>query len=78
MHHLHRGKTIMLDCGIHPGYTGNSSLPYLDSDDVDLEKVSGDWTNGGGLGGKLQKKGGTGGSSGARPLEWEEEDWRGK
>ena len=42
-----RGKTIMLDCGIHPGYTGNSSLPYLDSDDVDLEKVSGERATGG-------------------------------
>ena len=29
----------MLDCGIHPGFSGMSSLPFLDSDDVDLETV---------------------------------------
>ena len=57
-----RGKTIMLDCGIHPGYTGNSSLPYLDSDDVDLEKVSGERANKGMRGrlGKEASEGGTG------------------
>jgi cleavage and polyadenylation specificity factor subunit 3 len=27
----------MLDCGIHPGYSGMKSLPYLD--EVDLSKV---------------------------------------
>jgi cleavage and polyadenylation specificity factor subunit 3 len=30
-------KTIMMDCGIHPGYQGHASLPFLDQ--VDLEKV---------------------------------------
>ena len=32
-----RGKTLMFDCGIHPGYSGIASLPYLD--DVDLSAV---------------------------------------
>ena len=32
-----RGKTIMLDCGIHPGHHGMQSLPFFD--DVDLEEV---------------------------------------
>ena len=32
-----RGKTIMLDCGIHPGHHGIQSLPFFD--DVDLEEV---------------------------------------
>jgi cleavage and polyadenylation specificity factor subunit 3 len=31
------GKTIMLDCGIHPGYAGPASLPFLD--EVDLSEV---------------------------------------
>eukprot|EP00192_Tetraselmis_astigmatica_P006958 CAMPEP_0117682844 /NCGR_PEP_ID=MMETSP0804-20121206/19958_1 /TAXON_ID=1074897 /ORGANISM="Tetraselmis astigmatica, Strain CCMP880" /LENGTH=721 /DNA_ID=CAMNT_0005493147 /DNA_START=103 /DNA_END=2265 /DNA_ORIENTATION=- len=31
------GKNIMFDCGIHPGYSGMASLPYLD--DVDLSTV---------------------------------------
>ena len=39
--HARRGKTIMLDCGIHPAYSGMSSLPNIDSDDVDLETVGG-------------------------------------
>ena len=26
----YRGKTVMLDCGIHPGFTGLASLPFLD------------------------------------------------
>ena len=25
-----RGMTIMLDCGIHPGYDGMNGLPFLD------------------------------------------------
>lgn len=25
-----KGKTIMLDCGIHPAYTGLSALPFFD------------------------------------------------
>eukprot|EP00798_Chlamydomonas_sp_ICE-L_P001513 gene1513-32891_t len=33
----YQGKTIMFDCGIHPGYSGLSSLPYLD--EVDLTTV---------------------------------------
>ncbi|KAL3809658.1 hypothetical protein ACHAXA_000341 [Cyclostephanos tholiformis] len=32
-----RGTTIMLDCGIHPGYDGMSGLPFFDS--VDPESV---------------------------------------
>lgn len=31
------GKTIMMDCGIHPGYHGHASLPFLDH--VDLSEV---------------------------------------
>eukprot|EP00891_Asterochloris_glomerata_P003167 jgi/Astpho2/3167/fgenesh1_pm.00052_%23_3_t len=31
------GKTIMLDCGIHPGFANEASLPYLD--DIDLDEV---------------------------------------
>ena len=30
-------KTIMLDCGIHPGFSGHASLPFLDQ--VDLASV---------------------------------------
>eukprot|EP00887_Chlorella_sp_A99_P001920 scaffold18.g1920.t1 len=33
----YQGKTVMLDCGIHPGYAGLASLPFLD--EVDLESV---------------------------------------
>lgn len=32
-----RGKTLMFDCGIHPGFSGIASLPYLD--EVDLSEV---------------------------------------
>ena len=32
-----QGKTVMLDCGIHPGYSGMASLPFFD--EVDLDKV---------------------------------------
>ena len=31
------GKTIMMDCGIHPGYSGHASLPFLD--EIDLAEV---------------------------------------
>ena len=31
------GKTVMLDCGVHPGYSGQPSLPYFD--EVDLSTV---------------------------------------
>ena len=32
-----RGKTVMLDCGIHPGYAGKQSLPYFD--EIEMEEV---------------------------------------
>ena len=32
-----KGKTLMFDCGIHPGYAGIASLPYFD--EVDLSEV---------------------------------------
>ncbi|GAB6026543.1 Cleavage and polyadenylation specificity factor subunit 3 [Chamberlinius hualienensis] len=38
-----KGKTIMLDIGIHPGHTGLNSLPFVDqieADEVDLLLVS--------------------------------------
>lgn len=39
-----KGKTIMLDCGIHPAYTGFSALPYFDEledpSSIDLLLVS--------------------------------------
>lgn len=34
-----KGKTIMLDCGVHPGYSGHGSLPFfdgVDADEIDL------------------------------------------
>lgn len=31
------GKTVMLDCGIHPGYSGLASLPFFD--EIDLADV---------------------------------------
>ena len=31
------GKTIMLDCGIHPGFAGQASLPFFD--EIDLSQV---------------------------------------
>ncbi|GBG00584.1 cleavage and polyadenylation specificity factor subunit 3, partial [Raphidocelis subcapitata] len=31
------GKRVMLDCGIHPGFSGLASLPFLD--EVDLDAV---------------------------------------
>lgn len=34
----YKGKSVMLDCGIHPGLSGLASLPYLD--DADLAAVS--------------------------------------
>ena len=27
---VRRGKSVMLDCGIHPGFTGLNSLPFFD------------------------------------------------
>lgn len=35
--HRYLGKTVMLDCGIHPGFSGQHSLPYYDA--VDLSTV---------------------------------------
>jgi cleavage and polyadenylation specificity factor subunit 3 len=39
-----RGKTLMLDCGIHPAYTGFNALPYFDEledpSSIDLLLVS--------------------------------------
>ncbi len=32
-----RGKTIMLDCGVHPAYSGIGALPYFD--EIDPESV---------------------------------------
>lgn len=32
-----RGKTVMLDCGVHPGFKGPASLPFFDA--VDLDQV---------------------------------------
>lgn len=32
-----KGKTIMLDCGVHPGYSGHGSLPFFDG--VDAEEI---------------------------------------
>jgi len=33
----YKGKTLMFDCGVHPGYAGISSLPYFD--EIDLSEV---------------------------------------
>ena len=33
----YRGRTIMLDCGVHPAYTGLASLPFFD--EVDPESI---------------------------------------
>ena len=30
----YKGKSVMFDCGVHPGYAGIASLPYFD--EVDL------------------------------------------
>jgi cleavage and polyadenylation specificity factor subunit 3 len=39
-----RGKTVLLDCGIHPAYTGLASLPFFDAIDnankIDLLLIS--------------------------------------
>ncbi|KAK9862033.1 hypothetical protein WJX84_006221, partial [Apatococcus fuscideae] len=29
------GKSVMLDCGIHPGYSGESCLPFFDNTEMD-------------------------------------------
>ena len=33
-----KGKTVMLDCGIHPGYSGQAALPFLDFVDEDEDE----------------------------------------
>ena len=33
----YKGKSVMFDCGVHPGYAGIASLPYFD--EVDLSTV---------------------------------------
>jgi cleavage and polyadenylation specificity factor subunit 3 len=33
----YKGKKIMLDCGVHPAYTGLASLPFFD--EVDPESI---------------------------------------
>ena len=33
----YKGKSVMFDCGVHPGYSGIASLPYFD--EVDLSTV---------------------------------------
>ncbi|KAL6748418.1 beta-lactamase-like protein [Haematococcus lacustris] len=36
----YQGRSVMFDCGIHPGYSGVNSLPYLDgNEDVDISTV---------------------------------------
>ena len=35
----YRGRSVMLDCGLHPGRSGMDALPFLDSDAVDLASV---------------------------------------
>ena len=35
-----RGRKVMLDCGIHPGLHGASSLPYLTNEDLDEISVA--------------------------------------
>nr|CCA21396.1 cleavage and polyadenylation specific factor 3 puta [Albugo laibachii Nc14] len=38
-----KGKTIMLDCGVHPGYSGHGSLPFFDgveAEEIDLLLVT--------------------------------------
>lgn len=40
----YKGKTVLLDCGVHPAYTGLASLPFFDAIDdpssIDLLLVS--------------------------------------
>lgn len=38
-----KGKTIMLDCGIHPAYTGLAGLPFFDEiepESIDMVLIS--------------------------------------
>jgi cleavage and polyadenylation specificity factor subunit 3 len=34
-----KGKTIMFDCGVHPGFSGRRAMPYFDSDQCEPDKV---------------------------------------
>ncbi|EWM23111.1 cleavage and polyadenylation specificity factor subunit 3 [Nannochloropsis gaditana] len=40
----YKGRTIMLDCGIHPGRTGDDALPFFDSgpdaEEIDIILIS--------------------------------------
>ncbi len=36
----YRGKNVMLDCGIHPGFAGTESLPFFDAVDMDQIDVA--------------------------------------
>ncbi|KAK9813025.1 hypothetical protein WJX72_007682 [[Myrmecia] bisecta] len=36
----YRGKSVMLDCGIHPGFAGTESLPFFDAVDMDQIDVA--------------------------------------
>ncbi|TBU03543.1 subunit 3 of cleavage and polyadenylation specificity factor [Hamiltosporidium magnivora] len=38
IHIAYKETSILLDCGVHPAYTGLSSLPFIDK--IDLSKVS--------------------------------------
>ena len=38
----YKGKSVMFDCGVHPGYAGIASLPYFD--EVDLSTVDACWS----------------------------------
>ncbi|CAK9155337.1 unnamed protein product [Ilex paraguariensis] len=35
----YKGKTVMFDCGIHPGYSGMAALPYFDEIDPSIIDV---------------------------------------
>ena len=34
----YKNKSVMFDCGVHPGYSGIASLPYFD--EVDLSTIT--------------------------------------
>jgi len=35
----YKGVTVMLDCGIHPGYSGMAALPFFDMTPTEIEKI---------------------------------------
>ena len=40
----YKQKTLMFDCGIHPGYAGLASLPYFDEIDLaDVDALFSSW-----------------------------------